>query len=228
MASAPSHKRKAVDLESKYNALKDVDRGGCTKHSIAAKYGVKASALSNWIRNRKAIEEAYLNQTFGPKRKRMRLGCHEDLDAAMVTWLRDARSRDVRISGELLMATAQQMGEKLGISDFKGSKGWLDGCKARNGIKLRTISGEAKSADVGSADAWRTTILPDLLEEYGPDCIYNADETGLFWKMQPKKSLVCRGEDGRGAKGSKERVTILLAANMSGKQRHFIRLMIIS
>ena len=55
-----------------YNALKDVDRGGCTKHSIAAKYGVKASALSNWISNRKAIEEAYLNQTFGPKRKRMR------------------------------------------------------------------------------------------------------------------------------------------------------------
>ena len=58
MASATSQKRKAIDLESKYNALKDVDRGGRTKHSIAAKYGVKA--LSNWISNRKAIEEAYL------------------------------------------------------------------------------------------------------------------------------------------------------------------------
>ena len=162
MASAPSLKRKAIDLEIKYNALKEVDRGGCTKHSIAAKYGVKASALSNWISNRKAIEEAYLNQTFGPKRKRMRLGSHEDLDSAMATWLREVRSRDVRISGELLMATAKEMAEKLGISDFKASRGWLDGWKTRNGIKLRNISGEAKSADVSSADAWRATILPDL------------------------------------------------------------------
>ena len=31
MASAPSLKRKAIDLESKYNALKEVDRGGSTK-----------------------------------------------------------------------------------------------------------------------------------------------------------------------------------------------------
>ena len=219
MASASSQKRKAVDLESKYNALKEVDRGGCTKHSIATRYGVKPTTLSNWISNRKAIEEAYLNQTFGPRRKRMRLGSHEDLDEAMVKWLQEARSRNVNISGELLLSTAKQMAEKLGISDFKASRGWLDGWKTRKGIKLRTISGEAKSADVGAADAWRTTILPGLLEEFGPDRIYNADETGLFWKMQPKRSLVCKGEDGRGGKGSKERVTLLLASNMSGTDK---------
>ena len=126
MAST-SKKRKATDLESKFNALKEVDRGSDTKQSIAARYGVKANTLSTWLSNRKAIEEAYANQTFGPKRKRMRLGNHQDLDAAMVTWLREARSRDVRISGDLLASTAQQMAEKLGIPDFKATRGWLEG-----------------------------------------------------------------------------------------------------
>ena len=218
MASAP-FKRKAIDLESKFNALQEVDRGGSTKQSIAERYGVKANTLSTWLSNRKAIEEAYANQTFGPKRKRMRLGNFENLDAAMVSWLREVRSRDVRISGDLLASTAVKMAEELGITDFKGSRGWLEGWKTRNGIKLRTISGEAKTADAAAADVWRTTILPGLLEEYGPNCIYNADETGLFWKMQPKQSLICKGEDGRGGKGSKERVTILLAANMSGTDK---------
>ena len=101
MASAP-FKRKAIDLESKFNALQEVDRGGSTKQSIAERYGVKANTLSTWLSNRKAIEEAYANQTFGPKRKRMRLSNFENLDAAMVSWLREVRSRDVRISGDLL------------------------------------------------------------------------------------------------------------------------------
>ena len=94
----------------------------------------------------------------------MRLGSHEALDEAMTKWLQEARSRDVRISGELLLSTAKQMAEKLGISDFKASRGWLDGWKTRKGIKLRAISGEAKSADVGAADALKTTILPGLLD----------------------------------------------------------------
>ena len=91
--------------------------------------------------------------------------------------MREQRSRDVRISDELLSSTAAQMAEKLGIPDFGASKGWRDGWKKRKGVRLRNISGEAKSADVEAADAWKTTILPGLLEEFGPDLTFGPDIT---------------------------------------------------
>lgn len=53
-----------------------------------------------------------------------------------------------------------------------------------------------------------------------PDAIFNADETGLFWKMLPNKTLVHAGEaTAPGRKISKERVTVLLCANSSGTKR---------
>ena len=68
-------------------------------------------------------------------------------------------------------------------------------------------------------DAWKNTLLPKLLEEYSPDDIYNADETGLFYKLQPKKSLVFKDEDGRSGKCLKSRITVLPVTNMSGTQK---------
>ncbi|GBO31506.1 Tigger transposable element-derived protein 4 [Araneus ventricosus] len=58
--------------------------------------------------------------------------------------------------------------------------------------------------------------LPGLLQEYSPDNIFNADETGLFFKALPDKTAVFPGEAGHGGKPSKEGVTLLLATNMSG------------
>ncbi len=64
-----------------------------------------------------------------------------------------------------------------------------------------------------------STLLPQLLEEYAPHNIYNADETGLFYKLQPNKSIVFQDEDGRGGKLSKERLTVLPMANMTGTHK---------
>ena len=52
----------------------------------------------------------------------------------------------------------------------------------RQGIKLGT-SGHMERREVQtlikSAEEWTSTILPGLLEEYRPNEVYNADETGL-------------------------------------------------
>ena len=39
-------------------------------------------------------------------------------------------------------------------------------------------------------DGSKNTLLPKLFEDYSPDDIYNAYETGLFYKLQPNKSRV--------------------------------------
>jgi hypothetical protein len=47
-------------------------------------------------------------------------------------------------------------------------------------------------------------VWPKLNENYTSDIIFNADETGIFYKMTPDKTLKFKGEKCMGGKLSKE------------------------
>ena len=64
------------------------------------------------------------------------------------------------------------------------------------------------------AQDWLESLLPGLLNDYSPENIFNADETGLFFKCLPDWTLTFKGETCSGGKQSKERLTVLVAANM--------------
>jgi len=49
--------------------------------------------------------------------------------------------------------------------------------------------------------------------------VFNADETALFYQCLPNKTATFKGEECRGGKQSKVRVTLLLAANQSGTEK---------
>jgi len=51
-------------------------------------------------------------------------------------------------------------------------------------------------------------MWPKLNEKYTPDDIFNAVETGIFFKMTPDKTLKFKREKCGGGKLSKERITI--------------------
>jgi hypothetical protein len=52
------------------------------------------------------------------------------------------------------------------------------------------------------------------------DCdIYNLDETGLFWQLMPDKTLGFKGQKYSGGKKSKERLSVLLCANLDGSDK---------
>ena len=60
-------------------------------------------------------------------------------------------------------------------------------------------------------------IIILLLHEFPPVDIFNADETGLFWKLLPDHTLTFK-EDARGGKKSKEHITVLVGASMKGEK----------
>ena len=66
--------------------------------------------------------------------------------------------------------------------------------------------------------------MPQLLRQYKPENIYNADETGLFWRLTPQKSLVFKNEKCFGGKKAKERITVLCAANMAGNYMNMLNM----
>lgn len=86
------------------------------------------------------------------------------------------------------------MAEKLKIDDFKASDHWLQNFKTRHDIKFRTEQGEAAAIDLEKVEDWRQQVLNDALSNYSANDVFNADETGLFWKLMPNKTLAFKGK----------------------------------
>ena len=60
--------------------------------------------------------------------------------------------------------------------------------------------------------------LKDITEGYELKDIFNADETGLYFRTLPKKSMVKKGESCKGTKLAKDRVTVLFACSATGEK----------
>ena len=109
------------------------------------------------------------------------------------------------ISGSLIMAKANSLAEKLNIRDFKVNRGWLYRFKIRRSLIYKTICGESASVTPEMTSKWRNNVLPALLERYSPEDVYNADETGLFYRCLPNKTYTLKGENAsRNRKESKD------------------------
>lgn len=89
------------------------------------------------------------------------------------------------------MNKAEKIAKSEKIEEFKSSSGWLQKFKKRHKLKMKNIMGEEMSArvvDEKVLDDFKS-ILSEKIEKYGPSNIYNGDETGLFFKQMPIKSL---------------------------------------
>jgi len=62
-------------------------------------------------------------------------------------------------------------------------------------------------------------MINEALEKYGAENVYNADETGLYFRALPTRTLCLPGEAPAGFKKEKERITVLLTANASGSRK---------
>ena len=78
---------------------------------------------------------------------------------------------------------AKYFATKLGISnlEFDCSSVWLERFKVRHDIRFKRVCWEANSVEANSIEIenWQTK-LSKILQDYSPDQIYNADETGIF------------------------------------------------
>lgn len=90
--------------------------------------------------------------------------------------------------GPMLNEKAKEIAEKLGIKGFKASNGWLDKWKQRHSIKRVSICGESGDVRGATVDSWKER-LPEILNGYKIEDIYNLDETGCFWRSLPDKGF---------------------------------------
>lgn len=195
-------------LKEKVEILREVDGGKTSKLEIARKHGIPKSTLSTYIKNKRAIEEAYATDAFTGSRKRLCSAKHPELERAVLTWIKEMRSQNIPLSGPIVMAKAADYALRLNIDDFKASEGWLHRFRERHEIVFCTMSGEGKEVNSETCAKWRSGALQEHLHAYSPRDIFNADETALFYKLLPSKTLTYKGDNCAGGKRSKERVSL--------------------
>ena len=70
-----------------------------------------------------------------------------------------------------------------------------------------SVSGESGDVSGETVKSWKER-LPELVQGYSKEDIWNMDETGCFWKALPDKGFGMKGKQCKGGKKSKQRVTV--------------------
>ena len=89
----------------------------------------------------------------------------------------------------ILQQKGLEFARRLGIENqLKCANGQVYRFKQRNGLQKVNFSGEANSASLETLPEEKAR-LHSLLAKYNEEDIYNADETGLFFRMEPNQTL---------------------------------------
>ena len=131
---------------------------------------------------------------------------------SIANWYLLATSRNIYPGGPQLCEKAKQIAERLNVSDFKASNGWLARWKTRHYVKQFRVCGEPGEVSGETVESWKER-LPELLQGYSSRDIYNLDETGCFWRALPESGFGIKGTQCHDGKKSKLRFTVTLIVN---------------
>jgi len=151
--------------------------------------------------------------------KKRRVMAFSDLDSALANWVLQCEHKGIRLSGDLIKAKAKKFADMLKIPEneqLNFSNGWLQSFQERYTLKHFKLHGESGSADIDAINV----SLPDIIRTTNKYClsdIYNMDETGLFYRMTPDRTIASRQIEG--SKKDKIRITIALTTNADGTDK---------
>lgn len=214
-------KRKHLTLHEKVKIIEEWEKSfGMSKVQFARQFQLPESTLKGILASKEKILEAAQTFGLGSKSKRQKIQCgrSEEFDKALLQWFHEARAANIPLSGVILKENAIVLAEKFGMENFQASAGWLAKFKERYGLAFKSLCGESGSVDEKTVEEWKIE-LKKILDGYDKKNIFNADETGLFYNMVPKKTLTYKGEKCFGGKHSKVRLTVLLCANSDGSEK---------
>lgn len=217
---ADCRKRKRFSLSEKLNILREFDKNVGPQNVLAERLKISTSTLATIVKQRAEIEKA--SSECGEKSSKIRKSVKATpfslLESDLVEWFNIVRAKNIAISGPLIKEKALQLAEKHNVKDFSASNGWIDRFKKRYDVVQKKVCGEKADVNENVVKDWKEKLL-SLIEGYSPSNIYNADETGLFYDLQPDKTLCYRNEKCFGGKKSKIRLTVLLAVNADGTDK---------
>ena len=127
----------------------------------------------------------------------------------MKEWFLKVRKKDCLVNGLFYVEKQRSWLKKMGEVNFVATDGWFQRWKKRENIVYGKAFGEQLDANIEGAEMWPKTQWPALIAQYSPDDIFNADETGLYFRALPELIYFTRNEKAKCCKTNKKRLTIL-------------------
>lgn len=112
-----------------------------SERKTAIKFNISKTTVNNIKKNARQIE--HRSRTENPKMKRKyRPTRFEKVNELTLDWFNRMRRMDARISGPMLQEAALYFADKLRVTGFKASSGWLDSFKKRHNMSSKLLSGK--------------------------------------------------------------------------------------
>lgn len=216
-------KRCVMTLDKKIQLL-DCLAAGESYASAAKKFKVNESTVRTIKKREESIRSSILRGTSSS----CKVTCFsrpqtlENMEKALYVWIEDQTKKRVPVSTQIIQEKAIRLYNSLKSDNesltFQASKGWFERFKKRFSLHNVKIVGESASADHAAASQYPTKLKEFIESEgYKPEQVFNADETGMFWKRMPAHTFISENEKSApGFKAAKDRLTLLFCCNASG------------
>lgn len=210
-------KRVFLTLKEKIKIIDNNEKGESAR-AISIRLQTSKTQVLNILKEKESLKSQW-NNGISSERKRslFRESQFSAVNLRVHSWFLKARSKHLPISGALLKEKAIEIAEQLGLSNFAASNGWLFRFQKRHGISSRLLSGVSASVSHGVVEEWMER-LKNLTAGYSLTNIFNCDETALFYRAMPNRSLVVKNDSCHGLTSSKERLTILFCCSAAGEK----------
>ncbi|XP_029656844.1 jerky protein homolog-like [Octopus sinensis] len=109
-----------------------------------------------------------------------------EIDNNTIAWINSMDHKGAILNDRIITEKEKAFSLNLRITEFKGSKGWLVKFKKRNDLKLRNMDRESEipNFDPNLVSDF-IELITNKISLYGAQNVYNANETGLFYKIIP-------------------------------------------
>ncbi|CAM1298337.1 TIGD6 (predicted) [Pycnogonum litorale] len=118
--------RKQISLFQKAEIVQKY-RSGVKQSKLAEDYGLAKTTINTIVSKGDKILAEYEGNRLKENRKRMRTAAHPELESALFQWFEQVRSKNVPVTGPLLIEKAKEFANRLKIENFRVSTGWLAG-----------------------------------------------------------------------------------------------------
>lgn len=203
-------KGEVLSLKLRVEVIRESSRG-LSQRALALKFNCSKTQIQNILKDRDRLLREWKEggSQFAKRKRKQR---NENVNNFVWEWFKEARAKGLPLSGPILQEKAREFAAFFNIKKFNGSNGWLDSFKKRHNIVFREIRGES---DTEEAD-WRLHVA-NMCERYELRDVFNMDETGLFFRAVPDKTVDQKKVCHRGELAS-ERLTLSLCINALGEK----------
>ncbi|UYV83478.1 hypothetical protein LAZ67_23001151 [Cordylochernes scorpioides] len=203
-------KRKVISLETKIE-ISDRLRKGDRVIDVAKSYSMNEATIRTIRTNENTIRKSVAagNTTSMGTTSYTRNIAMEKIEQALMLWIEDQTQKRVPIDTGAITNKALRIYEKI-VEQLSSS--------SSTEKKPNFLASELASGDVDAAQEYPANFAEIINDNsYTPDQVFNADESGLFWKKMPERTYVSKFyKSASGHKAANDHITIIFCNNASG------------